>query len=72
MISLIMKIKISLTLFLLMLVAMSGQAQWQKNALYLGGDLSMLPYCEQQGKIYLDDNGQPVGDLLRVEGEEKL
>lgn len=65
MISLIMKIKISLTLFLLMLVAMSGQAQWQKNALYLGGDLSMLPYCEQQGKIYLDDNGQPVGDLLR-------
>lgn len=63
--------KILITLLLQTLVAMEGMAQWQRNALYLGGDLSMLPYCEQGGRVYLDDNGQPVDDLLRWLKEER-
>ena len=38
---------------------------------YLGGDLSLLPRFEQEGKTYLDDDGNKVDDVLRFLKEEK-
>lgn len=38
---------------------------------YLGGDLSLLPRFEQEGKTYLDDQGNKVDDVLRFLKEEK-
>ena len=38
---------------------------------YLGGDLSLLPRFEKEGKTYLDDQGNKVEDVLRFLKEEK-
>lgn len=46
-------------------------AQTVTFPVYLGGDFSKLPTLEEKDKVFLDDNSQPIGDVLRWVMEEK-
>lgn len=58
-------------LMILCVLTLNLMAQSVTFPVYLGGDFSKLPTLEEKNKVYLDDNGQPVSDVLRWVREEK-
>lgn len=48
----------------LALIALSNNVIYAQHGKYVGGDISLLPQYEKHNSPYLDENNQPIDDLI--------